>query len=220
MNITSEGHLLVTPREVCDQLTEPARLINDLLIPGTPRAFATYLGYCDFLACCADRFGVHPRNLLIRGSTKLGFSLSPAADSAWVEMRLDSDLDLAIIDADYYHYLDREIRMWERNPTNKAFRGFQFNKSLARQKQRAFYTFRYFDLPEIDCVTEHNTRLKTLPVEACCGVPRPIDAFIFRDWWSLYSRWEFDLRDLRRALANGLVLGGDTPRPAPENAAG
>ena len=76
----------------------------------------------------------------------------------------DSDIDLAIIDPDYYHYLDREIRMYERNPENKAFRGPQFDKSIARQKQRGFYTYRYFDMPEIACVTEHTRQIKALPV--------------------------------------------------------
>ena len=143
----------------------------------------------------------------------MGFSLSPVADAIWVAMRPTSDLDLAIVDPDYFHYLDREIRMWERNPLNRAFKGREFRKSISRQKQRGFYTFRYFDLPEISCVVEHNRRLKSLPVEACCGVPRPIDAFIFRDWWSLYSRWEFDLRELKRAIARGLPAGDETPRP-------
>jgi hypothetical protein len=213
MEISSEGHVVVSPREVCERLDAPSRLINDVLIPGTPAAFSTYSRYCDFLASTADAFGVHPRNILIRGSTKLGFSVTPDAASAWVEMRPDSDLDLAIIDPDYYHYLDREIRMWERKPDNRAFHGPQFNKSIARQRQRAFYIYRYFDLPEIGCVAEHNSRLKALPVEECCGLPRPIDAFIFRDWWCLYSRWEFDLRDLRKALADGLDPGADAPRP-------
>ncbi len=105
MEINAEGHLLTSPREVCERLNEPARLINDVLIPGTPVAFPSYTRYCDFLA-----------------------------------------------------------------------------------------------------------QLKALPLEACCGLPRPIDAFIFRDWWSLYSRWEFDLRDLRKALRDGLEPGGDVPR--------
>jgi hypothetical protein len=216
MEIDAEGHLLTTPREVCEGLASPARLINDVLIPGTPVAFETYSRYCEFLAFCADALGVHPRSILVRGSAKLGFSVSADAKRAWVEMRPDSDLDLAIIDPDYYHYLDREIRMYERNPDNEAFRGKQFSKSIARQKQRGFYTYRYFDLPEIGCVTEHIARLKALPVEDCCGLPRPIDAFIFRDWWSLYSRWESDLRVLRKALRQGLELGGDAPRASPD----
>jgi hypothetical protein len=142
MEIDAEGHLLISPREICERLNEPTRLIN--------------------------------------------------------------------------HFLDREIRMWERNPKNKAFSGAQFSKSIARQKQRGFYTYRYFDLPPIGCVSEHTAQLKALPVEACCGLPRPIDAFIFRDWWSLYSRWEFDLRDLRRALRDGLEPGGDVARRVQE----
>lgn len=213
MEITAEGHIQLSPREFCERLDEPARLINDLLIPGTPAAFATYGRYRDFLHACAAIFGVHPRNLVLRGSSKLGFSVSPSAESIWREMRPDSDIDLAIVDPDYYHYLDREIRMWERAPTNLAFRGIRFKQSMARRQQRAFYTYRYFDLPDIPCVRDHNDRLRRVPVEDCCGLPRPIDAFIFRDWWCLYSRWEYDLRDLRKALAEGLEAGGDTPKP-------
>jgi len=216
MQIDTEGHVLVSPREVCELVNEPRQLINNVLIPGTPVAFPSYDSYCEFLNACADTFGIHPRNLLIRGSTKIGFSVSPDPGTIWVAMRPDSDLDFAIMDPDYYHYLDREIRMFERNPANKAFRGPQFRKSVRRQGQRAFYTYRYFDLPGIACVTEHNDRLKSLPVETCCGLPRPIDAFVYRDWWSLYSRWEYDLRDLRRALAQGAPQGGEEPRPYEE----
>jgi hypothetical protein len=213
MQIDREGHILIAPREVCESINDPRRLINNLLIPGTPVAFPTYSSYCDFLSACADTFGIHPRNLLVRGSAKLGFSVSPDPDSIWVAMRPDSDLDFAIIDPDYYHYLDREIRMYERDPSNRAFSGPRFKKSVSRQGQRAFYTFRYFDLPNIACVAEHTARLKSLPVEDCCGQRRPIDAFVFRDWWSLYSRWEYDLRDVRRALERGVPHGGDEPRP-------
>lgn len=213
MEIDNEGHIRVSPREICECINDPHTLINNVLIPGTPVAFPTHESYCDFLNACADTLGIHPRNLLMRGSTKLGFSVSPDPDSIWVAMRPDSDLDFAIIDPDYYHYLDREIRMYERNPANRAFRGPQFKKSVSRQGQRAFYTCRYFDLPDIPCVADHNARLKALPVEACCGLPRPIDAFVFRDWWSLYSRWEYDLRDLRKALRAGAQPGGDEPRP-------
>jgi len=213
MDIDNEGHIRVSPREICDRIHDTYKLINNVLIPGTPVAFPTHESYCDFLNSCADTLGIHPRNLLVRGSTKLGFSVSPNRDSIWVAMRPDSDLDFAIVDPDYYHYLDREIRMYERDPANRAFSGPQFKKSVSRQKQRAFYTCRYFDLPDIPCVADHNSRLKSLSVEVYCGLPRPIDAFVFRDWWSLYSRWEYDLKDLRKALSGGAPRGGDEPRP-------
>lgn len=211
MQFDLEGHLIVSPKDVCRGLASPQRLINDILIPGTPASFPTYNRYREFLNACADSFGVHPQNFQLRGSTKLGFSIAPKEDSAWHVMRADSDIDLAIIDPDYYHYLDAEIRKWERNPANRAFVGPAFNKSIARQRQRQFYTYRYFDLPSIGCVQEHNQRIKGLPVEKCCGEPRPIDAFVFRDWWSLSARWESDLRDLKKSLASGLPQGGDQP---------
>ena len=214
MNIDGEGHILVSPREISERIHESHKLINNVLIPGTPVAFPTHEGYCDFLNACADTLGIHPRNLLMRGSSKLGFSVSPHIDSIWVSMHPESDLDFAIIDPDYYHYLDREIRMYERHLKNRALRGPEYKKSVSRRGQRAFYTYRYFDLPDIPCVADHNARLKALPVKACCGLPRPIDAFVFRDWWSLYSRWEYDLQDLGKALNAGtLPKGGDAPRP-------
>lgn len=213
MRLDSQGHVHVSPREICEGLDQSARLINRALIPGTPLAFTTYELYCDFLDACADAFSVHPRNILVRGSAKTGFSLSPDPSAAWVAMHPGSDLDLAIVDPDYYHYLDREIRIWERKTLNQDFKGAKFKKSVSRRKHRGFYTYRYFDLPSIACVRDHNARVKSLPVEACCGVPRSVDAFIFRDWWSLYSRWEFDLQALKRSLARGLERGGDTPRP-------
>lgn len=122
MLIDDEGHLLVSPKEICEALISPQWLIHDILIPGTPASFPSYACYRDFLNACGDSFGVHPQN-------------------------------------------------------------FQ----------------------------DHNQRLKSLPVEHCCGLPRPIDAFVFRDWWSLSARWESDLRDLKKALANGLPQGGDQP---------
>lgn len=211
MKIDSEGHICVSPREICERIDARDRLINDVLIPGTPAAFPTFMQYRDFLGACADQFGIHPENFQIRGSTKLGFSIAPHADSAWSEMRPDSDLDLAIVDPDYYHYLDREIRHWERMPENQVFYGRKFTKRIDRRKQRQFYTLRFFDFPEIGCVKEHNARLKKLPIEECCGMPRPVDAFVFRDWWSLQSRWDFDLRDLKKAIDGGLATGGDEP---------
>ncbi len=214
MEFDSEGHLLVTPREFCDRLDDSNRLINDVLIPGTPIAFLDYVNYRNFLSACADSFGIHPENFKIRGSTKLGFSIAPNADSAWQQMRPDSDLDLAIVDPDYYHFLDSEIRKFERDPANSAFRGRHFDKSIARRNQRRFYTYRHFDLPkDVVCVAEQFQRLRDLPINECCGCERPIDAFVYRDWWSLHARWEFDIRELNKEIKNGLALGGDKPRP-------
>lgn len=39
-----------------------------------------------------------------------------------------------------------------------------------------------------------------LPIEQCCVCPRKLTAFIYRDWWSVHGRCEYDLRDLRRPL--------------------
>jgi hypothetical protein len=52
----------------------PLRLINDYLMGGsTPKAFGKYAQYCDFIHAVAERIGVHPRNMYLRGSCQIGF---------------------------------------------------------------------------------------------------------------------------------------------------
>jgi hypothetical protein len=128
----------------------------------------------------------------------------------------DSDLDLAIVDPDYYHFFDREFGIYERRLGSKLLHGPEHRRLIARRKSRKFYVYRYMDMPDIGCVRDHKAHLAEAPVEQCCGCIRPLTAFIYRDWWSVHGRCEFDLRDLRRALtAPGFPAGGDEPRTSP-----
>jgi hypothetical protein len=223
MRFDAEGHILVTPREVQEgAFRDPGGLINHVLLPGTPLAFSTYDLYRSFLAFFADRLRIHPRNILFKGSTKIGFSIAPRSEKVWTAFGPESDLDLAIVDAHYYHVIDEEVRHWERDAENRGrmFRDkrlFQAYRSRAQQRG-LYYCFRYFDLPIIPFVQQHNQHLGEAPVEACCGVARPLTAFIFRDWWGVTARYDFDLYELRRELsrpADPLPPGGESPRPHP-----
>src|SRR5438128_1607574 len=103
MNFDPEGHLQITPEQLFLLATkDPRRLIDHYLIHGTPAVFFTYDAYYDFLREVSNRFEVHPRNLILRGSSKLGFSIAPKIDKVWYELGENSDLDLAIVDAAYY----------------------------------------------------------------------------------------------------------------------
>jgi hypothetical protein len=216
MHFDAEGHAVVTPREWHEGLALPGRLTRDVWLVGTPWAFPTYAGFREFLAFLADRLGVHSNNLAVRGSSKIGFSIAPRADKVWVGMRADSDLDLAIVDPDYYHFFDREIRSYERRQGSRLYDVPQRVKTIGRREARKFYTYRDRDLPDIGCVRDHLGHLGEAPVTACCGGPRPLSAFIYRDWWSIHERCEYDLRDLRRALgAPGFPAGEDQPRQVP-----
>jgi hypothetical protein len=213
MRFDAEGHVVVTPREWQERLADSGRLTSDVWLAGTPWAFPNYVGCREFLAFLADRLGVHANNIVVRGSTKIGFSIAPRPDKVWIAMRPDSDLDLAIVDPDYYHFFDREIRGYERRFGERLFSGVPRVKAVGRRESRKFYTYRYQDLPAIGCVTDHKAILTEAPVVACCGCHRPVTAFIYRDWWSVHERCEYDLRDLRRALAApGFPPAGDAPR--------
>jgi hypothetical protein len=217
MHINREGHILITPREFEAYLRGDFNvLINDIWLAGTPRAFPTYANWCRFLRYLADGLGVHPRNIVVRGSTKIGFSIAPHEDSAWMRVRPDSDLDLAIVDPDYYHYFDREFRHYERVSEGRAFRGSEAWKTFGRIKTRAYYTYRYHHFPDLQCVQNHLAVLNAAPVEPCCGLARELNAFIYRDWWALYGRCRLDLTDLSRALSRGEVAhGSHSPRVSP-----
>lgn len=45
------------------------------------------------------------------------------------------------------------------------------------------------------------------------GVYRNLNAFIFRDWYSLRHRYQFDLNDLKRLAPDTLPEPAEEPRP-------
>lgn len=217
MEFDREGHVVVTPREWQEvALADPARLTRDIWLVGTPWAFPTYVRFRQFLAFLSDRLAVHPNSIAVRGSTKIGFSISSKPEKVWTAMRPDSDLDLAIVDPDYYHFFDREIRNHERKLGGLLLRGKEFRRAVGRREHRKFYTYRYQDLPDIGCVQDHKACLSEAPVEECCGEPRTITAFIFRDGWSVHARCEYDLRELHNVLDTpGFPHGEENPRKSP-----
>jgi hypothetical protein len=83
-------------------LADKARLINAVLLPGTPRAISSHAQYCELLRYISDKMGIHPNNLFFKGSTKIGFSIAPKAEKVWMEYGPASDLDLAIVDSGFY----------------------------------------------------------------------------------------------------------------------
>jgi hypothetical protein len=224
MRINDEGHILVTPREFQERAFENRwKLINQVLLQGTPVAFPTHESYCEFLEYFADCMRVHPRNIVIKGSGKLGFSIAPRPEKVWMECGPDSDLDLAIVDPYYFQMIDEEVRHWERNPENRGriFQNPRFHREYQNRVQQKgrYYCFRYFDLPAIPFVEQHNAHLGAAPVESCCGTALPLTAFVYKDWWGICSRYEFDLYQLCRDLqrdSDPLPAGGETPRPRVE----
>jgi hypothetical protein len=143
MKYDDEGHIIVAPREAEQLLSEAPFLINEVLIPGTPSIFSTRRLFYDFRQWLSDELRLHPRNLVVRGSAKLGFSLHP--DKLWASVRPVSDVDLAVVDADYYHLIDRAVRHFELSATNAQriqCRDTDAKKS-GRSKHRSFYCYRF-----------------------------------------------------------------------------
>lgn len=221
MKFDDEGHVIVTPREVHQlALTDKARLINSVLIPGTPQAFPAFEGYRELLHHITENMGIHPNNLFFKGSTKIGFSIAPKAKKAWMEYGPGSDLDLAIVDPGFFQVVDHEVGRWERNAANRddMFQGGRrFREYKDRNKHKGTHDcFRFFDLPSIACMDTLTECLATAPVKECCGSNRPLTAFVFRDWWGVFKRYDSDLHQLCRGLkstTDPIPAGEDTPRP-------
>jgi hypothetical protein len=214
-----QGHLLWTPSEVYQLAIEsPSYLINDLLMSATPAAFPTRRSHFDFLEAVRERTGVHPRNLFLRGSCQVGFSIAPKA-KVWTLMSDESDLDLAIVDAEYFSRINHDVQRWaDDNRAETLQEGvFHFDYVGWEQDRRRYNCCRAGDLPLSVCV-HHQQTMEAIADRRDCGRHRELNAFIYRDWWSVFRRYEWDLIDLvRRIRRRELTAPADEPLP-PEGA--
>jgi len=220
MHFDQQGHVVVTPKQLHQLAIENRKhLINAVLLPGTPAAIPTHDQHFELLHYFADSLGLHPNNLFFKGSTKIGFSIAPRSEKVWMEYGAESDLDLAIVDADFFSRVDSETGQWERMSEN-CERVFKDNTLLKAAKNRSyqkgrFDCFRFFDLPDIEVMQKLNESLEKAPIERCCGIPRPMTAFVFRNWWGVYRRYEYDLHCLCQAMSQddlNLPAAEDHPR--------
>jgi len=214
MKFDEHGHVLWTPRTLFALAeSSPLQLVNRYLLAGTPRAFADHAGYCEFLEAVASRTGVHPRNLFLRGSCHIGFSIAPDASRLWGAMRDEpdpSDLDLVIVDHAYFTRFEREVRWWEeRNPVEHC-QARAADAFLTRRRDRQYNCCRDTALPPSICV-HHNDAMREVASMKHCGIPRTLSAFVYPDWHSVRRRYESDLNVLIKG-----VMGRSLPAPVDE----
>ena len=211
MKFGPEGHLKITPEQLFRlAIDDSRRLIDHYLIHGTPDVFPTYDAYYDFLKEISNRFEVHPRNLILRGSSKLGFSIAPKVNKVWVEVGENSDLDLAIVDTAYYERIDQEVIRWEERNRAHRVKGRAAEDFAARQQDRFFNCCRIKELPE-NLFPHHFDAMRDIAAMMHCGRKRDLNAFIFRDWWALRARFDFDLRELREGVPRKLPAPPEKP---------
>lgn len=213
MRFDPEGHIEIGPSELLQLArADPRRLIDQFLIQGTPAVFPTYDAYYQFLREISSRLDVHPRNLILRGSSKLGFSIAPRVDKVWYEAREDSDLDLAIVDTAYYERIDQEVIRWEERNRAHRMEGRASGRFLDRQENRYFNCCRIKDLPA-HLFPHHFDAMSDVARMEHCGRRRELNAFIYRDWWALRSRFEFDLKELCKGVPDPFGPPPDKPLP-------
>ncbi len=218
MNFDSQGHLECKPPELYQHAVEnPHRLLNAYLMGSTPSVFSEYDQYCHFLEAVSDRTGVHAKNLYVRGSCHIGFSIAPRSDKIWLAFGPKSDIDLVIVDADYFRRCEEELRRWEvRNPITSP-RDKGASAAANRAQDRLFNCFRDEGLQNVVCV-HHQKMMKKITALAHCGHARKVTAFIFPDWHSAQERYEFDLRRLRKGVEEEW-LSPPPDEPLPREAA-
>lgn len=217
MNFDGHGRLLCTPPEIYQSAVDnPDRLLQRYLLVSTPFVFTEYSRYCEFLEAVSERTGVHTKNLYVRGSAHIGFSIAPDNAKLWMAVRHKSDLDLVIVDADYFHRCEDELRRWEmRNPVKSA-QGKAAKAAAYRALDRRFNCVRDKGLPNVVCV-HHRKMMAKVAAMAHCGHERDVSAFIYPDWHSAQERYEYDLRSLKRGVMEGwLTPPPDQPIPADE----
>ncbi|MDX9724037.1 MAG: hypothetical protein RBU37_25030 [Myxococcota bacterium] len=207
----AEGHIPLAPVDVLNQArANPRRLVNDVLLAGTPFVFPSYREFCEFREVLGVALHVHPHAMVVRGSAHLGYSYSPAPGKTWQKMDASglSDIDVAIADVELFLRLDDANREWEQRqrPPLPGQPGFDWYQR--RQLDRRFNCVLSSRIPFNTCVAFVDA-LKSFDTRPFGVKKRSISAFVFRDWWSLRNRCEADLRD----LCNG-VTQGRLPDPA------
>jgi hypothetical protein len=213
MSFDAYGRVEVTPRQLFESAIQDARrLIDHYLIRATPRAFPTYSDYCDFLYAVSERIAVHPSSLFLRGSCQIGFSISPRVEKVWMSMDEHSDLDLAIIDAAYYEKIDQEVIRWEERNRADRIKGPASERFESRQQDRFYNCCRVDDLPNHLCA-HHSEAMINVAKMRHCGTARNLKAFVFRDWYSVRSRYLHDLKQLTVRVPRILPEPGDGPLP-------
>ena len=218
MEFDIHGHVVWTPKTLYDLAkTAPLQLVNRYLMTGTPHAFMEYGPYCDFLEAVAERTSVHPRNLYLRGSCQIGFSIAPK-QTVWTAMRhgpkpKPSDLDLVIVDEAYFTRFEREVQWWEDRNPGEFLQGMASEAFVRRQQDRQYNCCRDEALPPAICVHHQDTMRRVAEMKHC-GLHRELSAFIYPDWLSARQRYEYDLRKLIEGVEAGrLPPPGDEPIP-------
>jgi len=218
MKFDEHGHVIWTPKTLYELAKkDPTQLINRYLMTGTPSAFAEYERYCDFLEAVAERIGIHPRNLYLRGSCQIGFSIAPR-QTVWTAVRngpkpKPSDLDLVIVDEAYFTRFEREVRWWEDRNPEEFLQGRASEAFERRQQDRQFNCCRDEALPPAICVHHQDTMQRVAEMKHC-GANRAVSAFIYPDWLSARRRYEYDLRKLIQNVDAGrLPPPGNEPVP-------
>lgn len=203
-----------TPREFFELARDgPRRLINQYLLRATPRAFPSIHSYSDFLEAVSERTGVAPQNLVLRGSCQIGFSISPDNKRVWRRFDDQSDLDLAIVDAEFFDNTERRVSQWERTSRVGEVEGRAAERFQGRQNDRYYHCCRIHDLPRHLCAN-YVDAMRSIAELKCAGVWREVKAFIYRDWWAIRARYEYDLKQLCDGVGSGvLIQPGDAALP-------
>src|ERR1035438_3309650 len=162
MDFDGENHLALPPSKLVRLArTSPLALVNDGFLVATPRMFATRADHRAFLAEITTRLGVHPLAATVRGSGLLGYSIAPKPHKLWKPISASSDVDLAIVDSDHYHFLDSQVRAWERSWIAGDPRPVMSRLEAVRENRRNS-CHRYMDLPDQRMVTHYMRSLDGL----------------------------------------------------------
>jgi len=225
------------PEELVAALSGASRGTREIiarlwLTEGLPAAFqASPAAYEDLRGWLAAQLCVHPKEVTLIGSARIGYSLAPSP-SFGRPFSPRSDLDLSVISDDLFRRLatafsrfsadyetgaikprsERERFLWEQNlefGTRNIPRGFldsnkipNFTKyQVAQQINQSMWAL-----------------VKKLEVTPHAPQVRTASARVYRDWRSFVDRVEFNLR-AGFGTAQHAASGSRVPAPAPSEAA-
>lgn len=153
--------------------------------------------YFDFLCDAANLLDVSPHNVMIAGSSRLGFSLNPSEKKKRFlnDFYEDSDIDLVVVSPHLFEFFMREF-------TRASYRigHVTKKKELGRKLLKGFFDFYHFtDLNQIYIDWTKKTGSFQRDLQKKFDIQYEINYRVFNDWLSVelyYTNSLINAKDL------------------------
>ena len=208
------GEYFLSPTQFWNSLCKegPNHLVDYFLLEGKPHVFASWEEYSRFKKEVSQRLGVHPKSVVLIGSGRLGYSVSPETQKPklWRPFGEESDLDVVVVDATSFDAAWRECLLWQKGDVD-----VKADLRYLTERQRDIYEGMIVpwhmpgNLASSAKWADAFDEVSTLEWQDCGR--RTCKGFLFREWLHVEMYYAGSFNDLRRRVDEQKLPTPPTP---------